>query len=571
MVGKLKIFQSMKKELLHINKKKKYQRGFSLAEIIIAVSVFLVFVIATSGVIVNTTKQVKNSNNKERASALAEEALEASRNIRDADFNNLNNGTYGISTTGNQWNFSGSSDTVGIFNRQLTISTINSDQKKIDAKISWSDQTSLTNSLTLSTYLTNWKAMFNLGLGLTVNKIIVNHGGTKIATDFAPFLVTSDTVPPVATEVALGVANLFEDGTYTVSETIDPNYVTTFSGDCDSSGHVSLVANTTKVCTITNEELHVPIVATPTVTNISTTSATLGAEVTSLGFPASISTRGTCWGTSPAPTTNCVAEGNTTTGIFTQARTGFTPGTFYYYRGYATNSIGTGYSQDGTFTTTSAGCLMASALVGTPTTYDSASSNSAVVNKPTGVIEGDIMFAHILHFNASDRLTTIPTGWLQIGRHRNGSYNQALYYKVAGASEGTNYTFGFTANPKVAVTISAYRGCFNTTNPIDVSSNIEYVTNNTTYRAASLNLPSANTTVLMFPSMYTTTIRTFANPITQSGGWTEDHDYGAISSDFSRAQYRKFITSAGATGVIDSIGTIGSTVKHAFAVGLKPL
>ena len=94
----------------------------------------------------------------------------------------------------------------------------------------------------------------------------------------------------------------------------------------------------------------VPTVTTPTVSAITTTSATLGANVTSLGVPAAISARGTCWGTTPAPTTNCLAQGGTTTGVFTHSRTGMTAGASYYYRGYAINTTGTGYSPDSTFT-----------------------------------------------------------------------------------------------------------------------------------------------------------------------------------------------------------------------------
>ncbi|NTW31740.1 MAG: DNRLRE domain-containing protein [Bacteroidetes bacterium] len=96
----------------------------------------------------------------------------------------------------------------------------------------------------------------------------------------------------------------------------------------------------------------IPTVISPTVTSITSSSAVLGANVTSDGG-AAIITRGTCWGTSASPTTNCVAEGGTTTGVFTHARTGLHSGTFVYYRGYATNIIGTGYSADGNFTTSS--------------------------------------------------------------------------------------------------------------------------------------------------------------------------------------------------------------------------
>jgi type II secretory pathway pseudopilin PulG len=99
--------------------------------------------------------------------------------------------------------------------------------------------------------------------------------------------------------------------------------------------------------------LIIPTVTTPTYASVTGTTVTLGANVTSLGIPASISARGTCFGTSPAPTTNCVAASGTTTGVFTQSRTGLSESTTYYYRGYATNSTGTAYSADDTFTTIS--------------------------------------------------------------------------------------------------------------------------------------------------------------------------------------------------------------------------
>ncbi|QQR64991.1 hypothetical protein IPH92_00195 [Candidatus Kaiserbacteria bacterium] len=93
-----------------------------------------------------------------------------------------------------------------------------------------------------------------------------------------------------------------------------------------------------------------PTVTTPTTTAIGLNSATLGATITSDGG-GTLSARGTCWGTSASPVTNCTAEGGTGTGVFTQARTGMATGTLYYYRGYATNASGTTYSADGTFST----------------------------------------------------------------------------------------------------------------------------------------------------------------------------------------------------------------------------
>jgi prepilin-type N-terminal cleavage/methylation domain-containing protein len=100
------------------------------------------------------------------------------------------------------------------------------------------------------------------------------------------------------------------------------------------------------------EEGTIPAVTTPTATDITHFTAVLGANITSLGIPASILSRGVCLGTSANPTTNCSPEGGVSTGTFTYARNGLTPTTTYHYRGYATNATGTGYSPDAIFITT---------------------------------------------------------------------------------------------------------------------------------------------------------------------------------------------------------------------------
>jgi hypothetical protein len=116
------------------------------------------------------------------------------------------------------------------------------------------------------------------------------------------------------------------------------------------TGSGSIVSFSTGTCVA-------PSVTTPTVTAITPNSATLGANVTAQG-DSTITVRGTCWDITPNPTANCVAEGGTTTGIFTHSRTGLPIGTLIYYRGYATNLNGnTGYSPDGSFSTTGSATL----------------------------------------------------------------------------------------------------------------------------------------------------------------------------------------------------------------------
>ncbi len=94
-----------------------------------------------------------------------------------------------------------------------------------------------------------------------------------------------------------------------------------------------------------------PTVTTTIVTNIAQTTATSGGDVTSDGG-APVTVRGVCWNTSPSPTTanSHTTDGNGT-GIFVSNLTSLTPNTSYYVRAYATNSVGTSYGNELTFTT----------------------------------------------------------------------------------------------------------------------------------------------------------------------------------------------------------------------------
>jgi uncharacterized protein (TIGR02145 family) len=98
-----------------------------------------------------------------------------------------------------------------------------------------------------------------------------------------------------------------------------------------------------------------PTVTTADVTDILSTTATSGGDVTSEG-DAPVTARGVCWSTIAIPTT---ADNHTTdgsgTGVFVSILTGLTGNTLYYIRAYATNSIGTAYGNEESFTTLSNG------------------------------------------------------------------------------------------------------------------------------------------------------------------------------------------------------------------------
>jgi len=96
-----------------------------------------------------------------------------------------------------------------------------------------------------------------------------------------------------------------------------------------------------------------PSVTTAAISNIGTTTATTGGNVTDSGS-ATVTERGVCYGTASNPTTSgsCVAAGSGT-GSFVANLTGLSPNVTYNVRAFATSTVGTAYGNQVTFTTAS--------------------------------------------------------------------------------------------------------------------------------------------------------------------------------------------------------------------------
>jgi hypothetical protein len=107
-----------------------------------------------------------------------------------------------------------------------------------------------------------------------------------------------------------------------------------------------------KELSIDNGTVVLPTIKTIAITSITNTTASGGGTITNDGG-ATVTARGVCWST----TTNPVVSGNHTTngtgtGTFASAITGLSANTVYYVRAYATNSAGTAYGKEISFTST---------------------------------------------------------------------------------------------------------------------------------------------------------------------------------------------------------------------------
>lgn len=135
----------------------KKNNGFSLVEILLSGALFAIIISVLVGALIYGQESSQVAGTEFRATLLAEEGLEAVRNIRDNDFANLSNGTYGLSISGGKWTLVGVSDTTEIFNRTITISTPSTDRFQVTSNVTWSGTTQRAGSVSLVSYLNNWR------------------------------------------------------------------------------------------------------------------------------------------------------------------------------------------------------------------------------------------------------------------------------------------------------------------------------------------------------------------------------------------------------------------------------
>jgi hypothetical protein len=201
--------------------------------------------------------------------------------------------------------------------------------------------------------------------------------------------------------------------------------------------------------------------------------------------------------------------------------------------------------------------------------YDSASSASAVVNKPTNTANNDIMFA-LVSKNGTVDPSTVPAGWNLIARNLQTANGSWLYYKVA-SSEDSSYTWEWAAAGKVRISMVTYRGGFDYNDPIDNYSNTAYTTGAVGLRAASFNVAAANSLLLYFGEVfYTSSVMTLTPPTLPTNYWSEDVDAGHANSDFAQFIGHLLWTGSGDSGLISGVLSASSTTKHLYVVSLNP-
>ncbi|HSX05827.1 MAG TPA: hypothetical protein VLF69_05130 [Candidatus Saccharimonadales bacterium] len=160
-------------------------------------------------------------------------------------------------------------------------------------------------------------------------------------------------------------------------------------------------------------------------------------------------------------------------------------------------------------------------------TATQASAASVVVNKPTGTSLGDVLIAYFTVYPGATTVTLpAPTGWTPIGSLTSYTtadqiYSQA-FYKVAGGSEPSSYTFTSTVAKPCDISVAAYTGV-DTNNPVDVSSGNSG--SSTTPTATAVTTTNANEMLLFLTSGFSGSISSGPANMTQRASYDSTKNY----------------------------------------------
>jgi len=185
-----------------------------------------------------------------------------------------------------------------------------------------------------------------------------------------------------------------------------------------------------------------PVVTITSVANITANAASSGGDITNDGG-ATVTARGVCWSTNQTPTTSDQKTSNGTgIGSFTSSVTELTPGTTYYLMAYATNSEGTAYSSQSTFTTLALAPVLTTTEISAVTSTSANSGGNILNDGGSPITARGVCWSTSQNPTTASSKTSDGTGTGSFTSSITGLNPGAIYYIRAYATNSIGTSYG---------------------------------------------------------------------------------------------------------------------------------
>ena len=271
------------------------------------------------------------------------------------------------------------------------------------------------------------------------------------------------------------------------------------------------------------------VVTTSDITSITDNSAVSGGNITDDGG-FSITARGVCWSTNQNPTTSDThTSDGTGTGSYTSSLSSLSYNTTYYVRAYATNSKGTSYGEEKTFTTNKIAPTVSTTAATSITANSAVCGGNVTSDGGANVTARGVCYGTSQNPTISGNHTSDGNGTGQFTSTLTGLTENTTYYIRAYAtnSEGTSYgeQKAFTTNSEQPqVPTGAINGLFSVSNIQQVyfsQGNLQYQASTNTWRFATNQYDYVGEDNANISSTYSGWIDLF--------GWgTSGYNHGAV-------------------------------------------
>ena len=211
-----------------------------------------------------------------------------------------------------------------------------------------------------------------------------------------------------------------------------------------------------------------PALTTTSVSQITSSGATTGGNVTSSGA-ALVTIRGVAYGTLQNPTTaNNTTSNGAGIGVFTSTLTSLTASTIYFTRAYATNSVGTSYGNQMSFTTSATLPALTTLSVTQITTTRATTGGNITSDGGSTVTARGVAFGTTQNPTTADNTTIDGTGTGAFTSVLTNLIASTIYYVRAHATN----TLGTAYGNEVSFTTLAPQPCNSTSTVTDIDGNL---------------------------------------------------------------------------------------------------